>query len=249
MTDDDKPFERAQRAYDGELDAQNFAAFERDRARDPELAAAQADLAALGAALRAHAPREAASAALRARLEAMSAPAPRRFWLGGRRPGLREATAAAIGAAAALAAVSLWRPPDPTTLATLAAGYQRAALSGQPYDVASSDRHTVKPWLTARAPLGVVAPDLADAGFTLAGGRLDIVDRRPAPTLVYRIREHLIAVTELPLDAGIGEGATSTDGYHVERWRDAERAYVAMSDLDAGDLAAFAAKFRERARP
>ena len=81
----------------------------------------------------------------------------------------------------------------------------------------------------------------------MLGGRIDIVDRRPVPTLVYRRREHLISVSELALSEA-ESGETTLEGYHVERWRDRERAYVAISDIDSSELAAFVAIFR-RANP
>ena len=233
---------RAQMALDGELDAANQLAFERDLTASPELAAFYAELVALRAAIRAQAPHEAAPERLRARVTALAAPEPRR-------PAVRAvAMAAGLAVAAALAGYGAgqWRG-DPV-LATLVSGYQRAALSGQPVDVASSDRHTVKPWLAARAPFGALAPDLADDGFALLGGRIDILDRRPIPTLVYRRREHLISVSELPLAQG-GGAAASLDGYRVERWRDGERAYIAISDIDAAELAAFAAAFAKKTAP
>ena len=124
------------------------------------------------------------------------------------------------------------------------AGYMRAEVSGQPFDVASSDRHTVKPWLAARVTLGAAVIDLADQGYPLAGGRIDIVDDRPVPTLVYRRREHVISVSELPLASASGAGALAMEGFHIERWRDRERAYIAVSDIDAPDLADFAQAFR-----
>ena len=153
--------------------------------------------------------------------------------------------AAGLALVAALGGYTAGRSGGDPTTAALVAGYQRAALSGQPVDVASSDRHTVKPWLAARAPFGALAPDLAEDGFPLLGGRIDVLDRRPIPTLVYRRREHLISVSELPLADG-GGGTSALDGYHVERWRDAERAYVAVSDIDAAELAAFTAAFRKK---
>ncbi len=146
---------------------------------------------------------------------------------------------------AALGGYGAGRAGGDPEVAALVAGYQRAALSGQPIDVASSDRHTVKPWLAARTPLGVQAPDLADDGFPLVGGRIDIVDARPVPTLVYRKREHLISVSELPLSSAEG-GPTTLQGFHILRWRDRERAYVAISDLDVSDLQTFAANFVRR---
>jgi anti-sigma factor RsiW len=229
---------RAQMALDGELDAANQLAFERELARSTELAAEYARLRALQEMIRKHAPRETAPDRLRARIEALAAPArPPVVWRG------RAAMAAGLAFAAALAGYQAGRATRDPDLSALVAGYQRAALSGQPIDVASSDRHTVKPWLASRAPLGAQAPDLAEDGYPLLGGRIDIVDRRPVPTLVYRRREHLISVSELALSEA-GGGATALDGYHVERWRDGERAYVAISDIDASELAAFVATFR-----
>jgi anti-sigma factor RsiW len=229
-------------ALDGELDAANTLAFEEELAKSPELAAEYARLLALRSAIREHAPREAAPERLRSRIEALAAPAPvvrRAPW---------AAMAAALALAAALAGFWAGRATGggESAVAALVAGYQRAALSDQPIDVASSDRHTVKPWLAAHAPLGAAAPDLAKDGYPLVGGRIDILDRRAVPTLVYRAGKHLISVSELPLSQG-GGGATTLDGYHVERWRDTERAYVAVSDIEAPELAAFAASFRKRA--
>ena len=235
---------RTQMALDGELDAANQLAFEQELRRSPELVAEYERLRALRDAIRRHAPREAAPEGLRAQIEALAAPAPaapRARWA-------PAALAAGVAVVAALAGYWAGRAGGDRQLAELVAGYQRAALSGQPIDVASSDRHTVKPWLAARAPIGAFVPDLASAGYPLLGGRIDIVDGRPVPTLVYRRREHLIAVSELPLSAAEG-GAAAFEGYHVERWRDRERAYVAVSDLDAGELSAFAAIFRKQTPP
>ena len=232
---------RAHAALDGELDASQQIAFEEELRRSPELAAEYERLRALKALIREHAPREAAPERLRARIEALAALAPaatRPVRSAPRWPAL----AAGVVVAAALAGYWAGRAGGDPQLAALVSGYQRAALSGQPFDVASSDRHTVKPWLAARAPLGALVLDLAADGFPLVGGRIDILDSRPVPTLVYRRREHLIAVTELPLSQA-GGGAATLEGYHVVRWRDRERAYVAISDLDASELQTFADDF------
>ena len=56
-----------------------------------------------------------------------------------------------------------------------------------------------------------------------------------------------MAVTELPPDfTGVraGGGVETIDGYHVARWRDANLAYVAVSDADETALAEFVAAFR-----
>jgi anti-sigma factor RsiW len=130
----------------------------------------------------------------------------------------------------------------------LVSDFARAEIAGQPFDVASSDRHTVKPWLADRTTVSAEIVDLAPEGFPLAGGRVAIVDRVPAPTLVYRHNEHFVAVTELPPAAPQAQAATATDtidGFHVARWSDANLSYVAVSDMDETTLAAFVEAFRK----
>ena len=134
----------------------------------------------------------------------------------------------------------------------LVSDFARASIAGQPFDVASSDRHTVKPWLAGRTTVSADIIDLASQGFPLAGGRVAVVDRIPAPTLVYRHGEHLAAVTELPLDATgarAARGIETIDGYHVARWLDANLAYVAVSDMDEQTLADFVQAFRQARTP
>jgi anti-sigma factor RsiW len=50
-------------------------------------------------------------------------------------------------------------------------------MAPQPADVASSDRHTVKPWFNRRIPESPRVVDLAKNDFPLIGGRM--VDRNP----------------------------------------------------------------------
>ena len=64
--------------------------------------------------------------------------------------------------------LSIWSPD-----------FARAEISGQPFNVASSDRHTVKPWLAGRTTVSASIVDLAPEGFPLVGGRVAIVDRIP----------------------------------------------------------------------
>ena len=234
---------RVEAALDGELDASHAVEFERELSSDPALRALYDRHAAVRAAIRAAAPREAAPESLRRRVDAIVRP--RR--IAQPRAALAIAASLLLAFAAGLLSSAFWPSvfgADPQ-LGALVASYVRGEISGQSYDIASSDRHTVKPWLAARAPLGAEAVDLAPQGFPLVGGRVDIVDKRAVPTLVYRRREHLIAVTELPLDLGRGPGELAVDGYHVVRWRDAERAYVAISDINAAELVDFARNFRQ----
>ena len=256
MSDDDK-LSRAQMALDGELDAIHQLDFDEALAQSPELAAEYAKLRALRETLRAHAPREAAPAGLRASIEALVAPtavepAPTpAARAAARPPRVRVAwgsMAAAMVGVAALAGYWAGGRSDDMTTTALVAGYQRAALSGQQVDVVSSDRHTVKPWFTTHAPLGALVLDLVAEGYPLIGGRLDVVDGKPVPTLVYRRGGHIIAVSEFPLSAA-DSGPSVLAGFHIKRWRDGERAYVAVSDIEVAELDAFVAEFVKNATP
>src|ERR1700733_11961052 len=80
----------------------------------------------------------------------------------------------------------------------IVAGFVRGRLSGQTVDIATSDRHTVKPWFAGKIADATTVVDLKTDGFPLVGGRVDVVGRTPVATLVYQRREHQIALTEMP---------------------------------------------------
>jgi len=117
------------------------------------------------------------------------------------------------------------------------AGHIRAQLAPQPFDVASSDRHTVKPWFTSRLPESPQVPDLAAQGFVLVGGRVDVVGHDPVATIVYKHAAHTVSLTTLRPGQSVSDQAIG--GYNVRSWSDAQFTYVAVSDLSSADLAAF----------
>ena len=250
---------RLNAALDGELDAANELEFERALGTDTGLATDYRRLQALREAVRRHVPREEAPQALVDRIAAFIQPAPSSVvdFAPVRRPAWRDArwvalaaSFAVLGFAVGVGLTSLKMPNATRRVADgLVSDFSRAEISGQPFDVASSDRHTVKPWLAAHTTVSADIIDLASQGFPLAGGRVTVVDRIPAPTLVYRHGEHLVAVTELPLDATGARGLETIDGYHVARWSDANLAYVAVSDMDERTLADFVQAFRQMRRP
>lgn len=229
---------------DGELDPANALAIERRLAADPALAAEGDRIVALRTALRQHFPREAAPDGLRARVDAIAGlrrPAQRPSW---RALAASVALAAIVGSSATYLAFGPQQgEPVP---AAVVAGHIRALMAPQPIDVASSDRHTVKPWFNGRIPEAPRVIDLAKDDFPLVGGRLDVVDRVPVPTLVYRHRQHLISLTEVPARgrANAAPARRTSGGYNLVGWTENGVAYWAVSDIGAGDLDDFAQKFR-----
>jgi anti-sigma factor RsiW len=61
-------------------------------------------------------------------------------------------------------------------------------------DVASSDQHTVKPWLAEHTNVSPTVADFEQQGFRLLGGRADLVDQQRAAVTVYRRGAHVINV-------------------------------------------------------
>ncbi|HTP31196.1 MAG TPA: hypothetical protein VMJ75_03420 [Candidatus Acidoferrales bacterium] len=105
-------------------------------------------------------------------------------------------------------------------------------------DVVSSDRHTVKPWFAGKLDFAPEVRDLATAGFTLAGGRLDYLHGRTVAALVYRRRQHTINLFVWPAhDSDRPPRAETHEGFHVESWIHGGMNWWAVSDLAADELA------------
>lgn len=125
----------------------------------------------------------------------------------------------------------------------IANGHRRSLLAASPIDIASSDRHTVRPWFDGKLGLSPPTTDLAAEGFPLVGGRVDVIGGKAVPTLVYRRNQHLITLVAIPTKSGEpGKGAPEAkviDGYNVIHWSQAGFGYWAASDLDAAELKIF----------
>jgi len=248
-----------QAALDGELDAAGAMGVEGRLSADPALAAEYARLIALRDAIRTRLPRERAPDALRARIIAMAQTpsqikptTPRRSWL------LMEryrplAASLVLGVALGAGAYGLFERPsaDDDVQRALVAGFIRGRLSGQTVDIATSDRHTVKPWFSGKIAEATTVVDLKTDGFPLVGGRVDVVGETPVATLIYQRREHQIALTEMPASSAAAASSEprreTRDGYSILEWTEGGRVYSAVSDLPPAELDAFGAAFRRAA--
>jgi anti-sigma factor RsiW len=238
-----------QAALDGELDAEGMLDFENRLAASALLAAEYGRLKALREAMRRELAKPVAPPALRQRVAAMAAPS---VAVRPAAPPWRAMAASAI-LAAGLGSVSTWlalRPAieDSNLAGTLIADHKRGLLSGQPFDVASSDRHTVKPWFASRFALAPKVVDLAPQGFPLAGGRIDVIAGAPAPVLIYRHNEHFISLTALPAQTASPPHALVIEGYSVQVWHDGGTDYWAISDIDPAELSKFRQLFEAAAK-
>jgi len=232
---------------DGELDPANALELERQLANDPALAAERERIEALRRTIAERLPREAAPAGLARRIEtAVGARAtPARI---AAHPSWR-ALAASVMVAAFLGSGATWLAlaPAPADADMVVANHVRALMAPRPVDVESSDGHTVKPWFSGRIPEAPRVVDLSNDGFALVGGRIDVIGRTPIPTLVYRVRQHLISVSALPAGRAAAMPDEQIAGYNLVSWTDNGVTYWAVSNVGAADLNAFVKAFRAAA--
>lgn len=238
---------------DGELDAAAALEVERRIAEDPGLARRYDAVVAVKKAT-GDLPRPVVSDAFKARI-ARLAP--------GRVAGVSEAAepprrsdwralAASVLLSAVLASGATYLMtaplPDDNLAAALAGSHRRSLLAASPVDIASSDRHAVKPWLDARIGLSPPAVDMADKGFVLLGGRVEVIADRAVPSLVYRHNEHLITLVAIPTAQGAGQTPEhlATSGFGMARWRGEGYTYWAISDMERAELDVFVTEFRSR---
>jgi anti-sigma factor RsiW len=122
------------------------------------------------------------------------------------------------------------------------ASHFRSHLPNHLADVASSDRHTVKPWFTGKLDLSPPVHDLAEEGIALIGGRLDYSNERPVAAMAYRHRQHVLNVYAWPDNAhSIGPmQVTSKQGYQLIHWTQYGMNYWVISDMNAHELMGFA---------
>jgi len=124
----------------------------------------------------------------------------------------------------------------------LVSTYLRVASSDHPVDVASTDRHTVKPWFAGRIDYAPPVRDLTSSGFPLEGGRLDVVAGRKVSVLVYRHNQHRVALSLWPATAS-GNTAPKVierNGFVMAEWRHDGFEMHAVSDLGVSEMASFA---------
>ena len=240
---------------DGEIDGLRGRSIEQHLRGCAACAAKHQGLLALRARLRAEVPYFPAPPALRTRVRALlndthgAASARPRLerdrwrWLTG---GALAGCTATVLAWVLGTAILDWRANEDLVDEAVAT-HVRATLTNQLIQIASSDQHTVKPWLSARLDYSPPVRDLTNEGFALTGGRLDTLEKRPVATLVYRYRQHTIDVFVRPESAHAPTALRTVRGFTVAHASASGMDWLAVSDVSTDVLSAFVERLAHQA--
>jgi anti-sigma factor RsiW len=235
---------------DGELDAAHARDVEAHVAGCARCAASLADYRAmrrhLAAADLAYAAPEHLRRRIVARLPAPQAERSRRALL----KGFAFGAAASAAAASGVVFMVLRSQKDDRLFGEVVSAHLRSLQGERLIEVASTDRHTVKPWFNGRLDLAPPVVDLTAQGFTLLGGRLDYLDGQAVAAIVYRRRIHVINLFVARAEGALARNATTETlhGFHIRRWSEQGFNLWAASDINSDELQEFEQRFKDALR-
>jgi anti-sigma factor RsiW len=237
---------------DGELPASEMKAVDAHVRNCPSCAADVLGRVQMKRALQSAGKRYGPSPEFRARIRRQIAPQPRAF-VG--RLWLSAAAVIAVLLVATLVAnyVGEQRIRREQAFGQIVDLHVAALASANPVDVASSDRHTVKPWFQGKIPFTFNLPELQNSEFTLVGGRIAYFHQTAGAELIYQIRKHNISVFIFPEQAispalRMSSRASRRLAFSLETWSDAGLRYILISDTSPQDIAKLAEMLKAAAK-
>jgi anti-sigma factor RsiW len=106
---------------------------------------------------------------------------------------------------------------------------------------------SIKPWVTGKLDYPPPVADLADVGYKLLGGRIDLLENRPVAAIVYQYQGHFINVFVWPAAShAIDFDVQSQQGYSLCGWNKASLNYLIISELSPADMEKFEDQLRDR---
>ncbi len=239
---------RVQAYFDGEVDAVTGADVERHVEHCAECCALLRDLEQVRSVMRRDSAYVRTPPALRARVmraldvesaaNAESPPSVARCW---RIPRPRSFWAGAVSGAGGTALAAsllffLWAPRTTSLVDELVNAHVRSLMPAHLIDVASTDKHTVKPWFAGHADVSPVVADFEPSGFRLIGGRADYVNHQRSAVVVYQHGSHVINVFSWAGNTPSLPSDVTRNGFHFICWKTGDLDYCAVSDTARSEL-------------
>ena len=149
--------------------------------------------------------------------------------------------AASFGALAAtvLALNLAWLHPSPDDrmLDDVVASHVRSTLGEHLVDVASSDHHTVKPWLSSKLDFSPPVDELHLPDCVFVGGRVDYLGGRPVAALVYRKGAHVVSNFVWPSAAKDSKAEFAAErGFQTAQWSQGAMTHWVVSDVNRDEF-------------
>jgi anti-sigma factor (TIGR02949 family) len=114
-------------------------------------------------------------------------------------------------------------------------------------DVASANPQVVKSWLTAKLDFSPPVVGFPAAGYSLLGGRLELIQNRSVAAVVYKHDKEIITLfCWPPKKEHLPTSDHLVQGYHVCAWSNAECNYILISKLSARETDEFVDSFRDQ---
>jgi len=240
---------------DGELDLVHSLAVEQHLQGCAECTEVYARQQALHAAIKSGSLYYAVPSHLQKRIQSSIRQAARAEAMPRRPPWRALSLVAALAALLALAVGLLYLWPHTPASGLLAqevvSSHIRSLMAEHLSDVASSDKHTVKPWFDGKLDFSPPVEDLAAQGFPLIGGRLDYLDNRPVAALVYGRNKHFINLFVWPAAQGDSGDLPPSEiqGYNLLHWTQGGMTFWAVSDLNTQEFQEFVRLIQTQAVP
>lgn len=241
----DHDHDRLAAYLDGELAKDEAKSLGQQIATCPDCAAEVAVMVALRRAMKPAASRFTASPELRRKVQARIAPrsSMRLQWLW-----------PAVAVLAVMIVVLIWNRQSSLrsqAFREVADLHISDLASANPYDVISSDRHTVKPWFQGKIPFAFNLPEFAGSEFTLLGGRLVYLHQQPAAQIAIGVRQHKISVLILQDSSSLGtafplsNGVAVRDSFNVQTWQQHGLRFFVIGDADKPSIQQLAQDFEK----
>lgn len=247
---------------DGELDLASQLDMERRMTEDPTLRENVEAARVLRELVREHGDRHAAPESLRARASSLflrpqpspqpqaQQPAPARALGGGRATRVAETLQRWLGWRPLLVSMSLavllvvvsnivqrQSSQQKRLMDDVVASHVRSTLGQHLVDVASSDHHTVKPFLSARLDFSPPVDELRLPGSVFVGGRVDYLAGRPVAALVYRQGEHVVNSFVWPsTESDSRPDFAAERGFQTAHWSANGMKHCVISDLSRAEF-------------
>jgi len=124
--------------------------------------------------------------------------------------------------------------------------HSRSISADHLVEVASANPQVVKSWLTARLDFSSSVVDFSASGYSLLGGRVDVIQSRSVATVVYKNDKDVVTLfCWPPKKEQLPTGNHFIEGYHVCTWSNPECNYILISRLNDREIDEFVDLFRD----